>query len=286
MPLSRAGLGVDRDQTLGEQVVAQARAAIVVVGGGADRQIDPPQRIVGAHQRPDVGVARIPPRVVQPGVGAELVRALRHRVEVPFVAAGADVVGAHPARRRFLRERAVVDARADDDGVADHNRWRLRPDRQQVQQIELAAGRARQPVHQVDASPGAELIGRQTGPGVDRDQKAVAGAPEDPRRILVLPIRHTAVAPGERWGRPRLVCPRVVHPQRLAGAGVDGGRPIQRRAQIQHLIDHQRSSHQRTERGPAQRPLVAVPVGPALGIPLFQQVEHGLGRQQRRAGGA
>ena len=52
------------------------------------RQIDPAELLVAAHHRPDVGMAAVAPRLVEPGVRAELVAALGRGAEVPLVTAG------------------------------------------------------------------------------------------------------------------------------------------------------------------------------------------------------
>ena len=63
-------------------------AAVEVVGRRADRQVDVAELLVGAHRRPDVGVAGFLPGILLPGLVAELAR-LRDGVEGPEQAAGA-----------------------------------------------------------------------------------------------------------------------------------------------------------------------------------------------------
>ena len=94
-----AGRRVEAHEAVAIEAVSGAMAAVVVVGRRADRQIDVAELLVGAHRRPDVGVAGFLPGVLLPGLDAGLA-CLRNRVEGPKQAAGTDVEAAHVARRR------------------------------------------------------------------------------------------------------------------------------------------------------------------------------------------
>ena len=82
VPDPLAGLDIDRDDRLREEVVPEPIGPVEVVGGGPGRQVHVPQLVVSRQKTPDVRVPRVPPRLVQPGVGPELVRAVRNGVKV------------------------------------------------------------------------------------------------------------------------------------------------------------------------------------------------------------
>ena len=75
MPLALAGLQIDADEALGEQVVAGTMAAVVIGRRRFDRQVDQAEIFVDGDLRPDAGVAVGRPRLVLPRVVAELARA-------------------------------------------------------------------------------------------------------------------------------------------------------------------------------------------------------------------
>ena len=74
VPLALAGLQIDADEALGEQVVARPMAAVVVGRRRFDRQVDEPQLFVHRDLRPDADVAVDGPGLVLPRVVAELAR--------------------------------------------------------------------------------------------------------------------------------------------------------------------------------------------------------------------
>src|SRR4030095_11528748 len=122
MPDALAGLRLQTDQRFGEQVIAQPMSAVPVVGRRAGGQIDVTQFLVDAHPCPDVSVAGVLPRLVLPGLIAELAR-LGHGMEYPERLAGANVEGLDVAARLLFDYRPVVDRRADDYRVAaNHGR--------------------------------------------------------------------------------------------------------------------------------------------------------------------
>ncbi len=120
MPDAFAGARVEAHQAFVEEIVAGAMAAVEIAGGRFDGQIDVAEFGIGAHGRPDGGVAGVFPGSVLPGFVAEFAR-LRDGVEGPEQLAGANVEAAHVARNVVLRRRrgAQLQRRADHDGVAD-----------------------------------------------------------------------------------------------------------------------------------------------------------------------
>ena len=59
VPLALAGLEIQRDQALAEQVIARPMTAVVVAGRQLDGQIDQPELFVDRHLRPHAGVAGV-----------------------------------------------------------------------------------------------------------------------------------------------------------------------------------------------------------------------------------
>src|SRR5262249_30974128 len=90
VPHAPAGRRLEADEAVREQFVARPTAAIVVVRGRAEGQIDVAELLVGAHDRPHVHPADGAPRLAGPGLVAELARP-RNRVEDPALRARADL---------------------------------------------------------------------------------------------------------------------------------------------------------------------------------------------------
>ena len=122
MPESLTGLDINRDETLGEQVIALALASIPVVCWCADRQIDDTELIVGAHDGPDVGITSIGIGIVFPGLVTEFT-GFGNGMKSPLQRAGLGVEGAHVARRHLDTAGTVVDDGANDDLVMTHQWW-------------------------------------------------------------------------------------------------------------------------------------------------------------------
>src|SRR5260370_42475655 len=113
MPDAFAGCGVQREQGVGEQIVAHAIRAIEIKGGRARRRVDDAARGIESHAGPVVRGAAGFPRVGGPGVVAEFAGA-RNGVEGPAKLAGAHIVGADVAWRSG---QSFGIASADDDQV-------------------------------------------------------------------------------------------------------------------------------------------------------------------------
>src|SRR5690606_16156998 len=106
MPDSFAGTRIQADDALTEQVVARSVPAIEIIGGRLCGQIDVAQLQVGAHHRPDAGVASDLPGTLLPGVIPELTLQ-RNGVEGPRHFPGADVIATNPQRWPLLVARPV-----------------------------------------------------------------------------------------------------------------------------------------------------------------------------------
>ena len=129
VPDTVAGGDLDRHDTVCEQVVAEPVPAVEVPGRHLDRQVDIAQILVDCHLAPDPSVAGVAPRVVQPAVVAELVRA-RDRVEDPLPLTGPGVEAANVARRfLFGGGRDTGEVRgADHDHAVRDDRGGMQPD--------------------------------------------------------------------------------------------------------------------------------------------------------------
>src|SRR5262249_52842274 len=165
MPDALAGLRVEAQQALRKEVAARPGAPVIVVVGRLDRRVDVSELLISAHLSPDADVTRVRPRVVQPGIAAELARS-RDRSEFPQELPGADVVPSDvslvPALSSgILAGRAAQSA--DDHHVADDERRTAPPVARRLvivalRQIDVAGGRV--------AEAGIALSGLR----VERDQ--------------------------------------------------------------------------------------------------------------------
>ncbi len=122
VPHALAGLDVERDQRIREQVVARPPTAIPRGRGRRQRDIDVTELFIGRHRIPRAEVAGDFPRIVAPRVVAELAGP-RHHVKRPQELAGFGVEAADVLGRRFLPVAAVTGATrvsGHDDDVAEH----------------------------------------------------------------------------------------------------------------------------------------------------------------------
>ncbi len=138
--------------------------------------------------------------------------------------------------RLAARQGAVLHDAAHDDGVADHGqRLRMGEPRPVDGPSEAAA--------QVHRAVGPEVGVQAAGAGVHGHQQQVVGGDEDAgvAALVVLPVRHPAVLPAH-VGRPfeAVVGARVVRPDQLAGARVEGRDLPEGGADVDQPADHQR----------------------------------------------
>src|SRR5262245_63334570 len=233
MPDALAGLRLYADERFGEEVVTQAMSAVPVACRPAGLQIDVPQSLVAAHQRPDVSVAGVLPRLVLPGLIAELAR-LGHGVEYPERLAGADVESLDVAARLLLDYRPVVDRRADDYRVAA-NYWR------RCHRVIPRIDGERNRLGQIHFSAFAEFRDRLAGLCVNRPQVGVGGRDVHALLFAVRPVRDAAMHEAEIRRSSGFVSFGVEGPDRLARPGVDRRHLRERSARVEPAADHQRS---------------------------------------------
>ncbi len=198
MPAHRSRRRVERDDGIRVAAVAGALAAEEIGAGRGGRQEEKPARPVRRHRRPDIGVARMLRDAARP-VFWMVLRAARHRIELPERFARARIEGADGALGR-IDAAIVADGGADDDdAMRDGGRRRdlefARPD-------EIHAG--------VDANLPirAETETGLAGRCIERDEAAVDRAHEKPRGAEIVLARRR-IRPGRDAPADELV-PRPV----------------------------------------------------------------------------
>ena len=239
VPNALAGLHVEADEALSEQVVARPVSAIIIVRRRRQREVDVPELLVAARRRPHVGVPRVLPRravLVEAGQPCLVTRLAlaRDRVENPELLAGPHVVAAHVAGRHLLERRHcragdVGDGRANHDDVVD-DKWRRPP-------AEALDGPVVVPLNQVDLAAVAERGVSFAGLGVQRDQPGPDHR-EDARVAPVGPVRHASSREpsfrffvfGRRW--------RVEPDHRTCG-GVERSNHAEARHDVEEPLCHE-----------------------------------------------
>jgi len=99
-------------------------ATVVIVGGRAGGQIDVPQLLVRAHDRPDIRASAVLPRVIEPRIDT-VFPAFRNRVKRPQQPSRAGIVPTHVSGQPLHRAPAVLHERPHHHDVADDNRRRV-----------------------------------------------------------------------------------------------------------------------------------------------------------------
>ena len=223
VPVAFAGVEVEADDAVGEQIVARTMTAVVVTGRHFRGEVHAIRSFVDRDGAPVAGVARVRPRIVQPRVVAFLA-GLRNRVEDPEALARAHVVSADVALDVFFRTRRAagrVGGADDDDVVADRGR-RVEPDicRRQVDSrlIELCL--------EVDDPVPAKRWNRHAGFRVQRDEVIAGRDSENALVSLAIgPVRDASPRSLARRTFTALALVHAPHPQLLARFGVDAPRP-------------------------------------------------------------
>ena len=233
VPHAAAGLALEAEQALGEQVVARPVPAVPVVGRRGGRQVGVAQLLVGRPDGPRVARAGVLPRAVLPRLVAELART-RNGVERPPELAGDGVEAADEAGRLLPPVELIDGEDAHDERVAADERSG-RP----VVPLEV-----RDALRQVDHAACAELAQRIARLRVERHE-LLAADDEDPLVVAlrVVPVAHAARRAAAR--PPGAVLERRVDPGGLPGGGIDGRRLSEVRAHEQAVADHQRRGLQR-----------------------------------------
>ena len=115
VPLVFAGFGIYCHDRVAEQIGPLAVRAVVIARRAAEGHVDDVASFVGGHgEAPVVHTGAIPPVVALPGFVAWLT-GTRHRMKLPELRAGADVIGAGIAGR--ARSGLLLHVRADEERV-------------------------------------------------------------------------------------------------------------------------------------------------------------------------
>ena len=286
VPDPLAGAGVEADDGLREEVVAEAVSAVVVVARRPDREVDEPPFGVEGHGRPDVRVADSVPGAVLPGVVAELA-GLRDQVEGPDQLAGFGAERLHVAWRIALVDEAVPDA-------VPHDHQVLEDDRRGGLRVVEAVDGPEELRGEVDLAAVTEGGVGLAGDGVDRDEPPAAVQEDAPVAALGLPERDPAVdEPGAVRDLSPLGDPRVVGPKHLAGVGVQRHHLVVGGAHVHHPVVDQRGVLEAAgphrvvgngQPGPAERPLAGVPLPGQLQVRDVVPVDLGQRGVVHRAG--
>ena len=91
---------LDTDEAIAIEAVAGTMPAVEIIGWRANGKVDVAEFLIGAHGRPNVGVASLLPRAILPGFDAGLA-GLWDCVKGPEVPACADVEATHVAGWRW-----------------------------------------------------------------------------------------------------------------------------------------------------------------------------------------
>ena len=183
VPEPLAGARIERQDTVGEEILAASIRAVEIVVSRPGRDVHDAALLVDRHRAPIVRAADVLERLLWPGVVAELA-GQRYRVELPLLLAGDDVVRANIARRvdkSFARrgsenQQVLVDlagtVRLDSSGIA------------------LRARQADPQIHDAVLAEGQNRLARLR---IDGLQKAVDGKQQPPvLPVLALPVVDAA----------------------------------------------------------------------------------------------
>src|SRR5690349_1058914 len=102
IPDQLAGLGVQRQEAIREEVIAYSLLACEVASRRTGRHVDDAPLLIDSHARPVVRSARVGPSVLRPRLVA-FFAGMRNRMELPAQCAGANIEGADIARWRGQR---------------------------------------------------------------------------------------------------------------------------------------------------------------------------------------
>ena len=220
MPEALAGFGVQGDEAVGKEIVADTICAVKIEGSGACGDVDDAAVGVDGHAGPVVGGAGVFPGVLGPGVVSKFA-GLRNGAEGPAEFAGARVKSADVAWRRW--ERLGVAAADDEEIVVDDRRAGERDEGLGVVAAEIFA--------EIDAAVLAECLDGFAGGSVQRvnevhyaDEDSLAGG--------------VGVGPeGEAAVRLRAVDDGIEFPEQLAGGGFKGENLLSGSDSVKDAVD-------------------------------------------------
>jgi hypothetical protein len=229
MPEAAAGGGVEGEERVGEEVVANAVASVEIEDGGAGGDVDDTALSIEGHAGPVVGSAGGLPCAGRPGFVAVFAGA-RDGMEGPAEGAGANVEGADVAGRRGM---GFGVASSDDDEVFVNEAGSGESDG-------LLIVRFAQAFAEIDAAVVAEGGNGATGPRVE-SVEVVEDAGEDAAVVVVgaaRPVREAAGGLGcAANGAVVTIDGGVEFPEQSAGGGIEGDDFVGRRAGVEDVSD-------------------------------------------------
>ena len=249
MPDALPGPGVDGDERIREQVVAQAAGAVEIRCRGAGRREQDAALLVKGHTCPDVGAAGLLQGTRGPGFRTRIAR-LGNGVKLPYQAA---VDGAERPNRTRKGVRVLGGRKAEYQLVFENNAWRGHGE---------IAGSLHLPRRDVEASLLAEGLDGLAIGCVQGDQH-LAGIVENAPVVATLPVHQAALGAAQF---------RVEAPKLLAGGGVQRKRDELRRQAVENAVYDERACIHRAGR-------LAGAVHPCLGEP-FDVVPRDLGERR------
>ena len=222
MPDQFSCVGIEREQRVRVEVVADAVGAVEVGGRRSRRDVDDAARPVERHARPAVRAAVLFPRILRPGLVPGFA-GMRNRMKTPLEFAGPRVVRADVAgrRRQVFRHAPAKDQQVlvDDAGRGEDNGLACRIASEIAVEIDPAAIAERR--YRL-AGPGIERVNVTRDCGID---STIAGA--------VGPVHHAAVS------ALRLDA-RIKRPQVLACRGAEREGFVPRRDAVEDAVDDDR----------------------------------------------
>src|SRR5213593_2446172 len=173
------------------------------------------------------------PRIVLPGLTPEFTT-LRNRVEDPHAFSGTRIESLYRSWRIVFVLQSIRDAAADNHQVFVNNRRRALPHLDLFVVVPESL-----PEHNVAAL--AKTADQLTRSGVDREETIVA-VHENARLVTLAPERNSAVLVVEVNAGTVQVGLRIEAPQLFASFRVQRDDAVERRTDVQHVVDHERGS--------------------------------------------
>ena len=223
VPQALAGLGVEGDEAVGKEILADAVSAPEIKRRRARRAEDDAALFVEGEPGPDVRAADVGVGVRRPSLVADLAGQW-DGVEAPDEFPAADVVGADVSG--CSRGRTFAKAHAHDEEIAEEHAGRVGL---QGEPTDVAAEIGLE----VDGAFPAEAWDALAGRGVERVEVAVVGV-EDPAILAINPEDETAVHSGLGDALDRS---RVEPPQLTARCGVQREGLEVGRGAVEHAVD-------------------------------------------------
>ncbi len=232
MPDAFAGIGAQCDNGIGEQVVAEPLATVVIGTGAAGGDENEIAGGIDCNDGPGVGGAGVCGAAVLPGIGSGRTWILRDGIPRPLESSGDDIESANFAAR-FVCPAVVLDAGTNDQQVSGDDR------RRRFFVISESTRRDAQSMPQIEGSVVAEIRTKLTGRGIHGDQAGVDGREKNaPPAIRGFPSGDAAC--GVIAITHVFVDVRVIRPARIPGEGIERDDATERRGEIERALHIER----------------------------------------------